>query len=73
MKIDILNRVQERNDDKLDKYLGLGYTLNFMDIERDYVYQYYFINLFFFYLISNFFFYLHINLPCYLNNQLIFS
>lgn len=41
MKMDILGRVQERNDNKLDKYLGLGYTLNFMDIERDYVYQYY--------------------------------
>lgn len=41
MKTDIIRRIEERNNDKLDKYLGLGYTLNFMDLERDYVYQYY--------------------------------
>ena len=41
MKIDIINRVEERNDNPMDKWLGMGYTLNFMDLERDYVYQYY--------------------------------
>ena len=41
MKMDIIDRIKERNNNKYDKYLGLGYTLNFMDIERDYVYQYY--------------------------------
>lgn len=41
MKIDIIKRVKERNDNIGDDYLGMGYTLNFMDIERDYVYQYY--------------------------------
>lgn len=41
MKIDIINRVEERNNNSMDKWLGLGYTLNFMDLERDYVYQYY--------------------------------
>lgn len=41
MKSDIIKRVKERNNNKIDTYLGLGYTLNFMDVERDYVYQYY--------------------------------
>ena len=41
MKTDIIARIKERNNNKLDTYLGMGYTLNFMDIERDYVYQYY--------------------------------
>ena len=41
MKKDIIARIKERNNNKLDSYLGMGYTLNFMDIERDYVYQYY--------------------------------
>ena len=41
MKIDIINRIEERNDNPMDKWLGMGYTLNFMDLERDYVYQYY--------------------------------
>jgi hypothetical protein len=40
MKIDILRRIKERNNNKVDDLLGLGYTLNFMDVERDYVYQY---------------------------------
>ncbi len=46
MKSDIIGRIAERNNDKIDKYLGLGYTINFMDIERDYVYQYYLFGIF---------------------------
>lgn len=41
MKADILARVKERNNNDLDTYFGLGYTLNMIDGERDYVYQYY--------------------------------
>lgn len=41
MKTDILNRIYERNDNPNDKWLGMGYTLNFIDLERDYYYQYY--------------------------------
>lgn len=40
MKIDILTRIKERNNNKVDNLLGMGYTLNFMDVERDYVYQF---------------------------------
>ncbi len=46
MKTDILARVKERNNNSMDTYYGLGYTLNFMDIERDYVYQYYIFGIF---------------------------
>ena len=46
LKTDIIDRVQERNNNEMDKYLGLGYTLNFMDLERDYVYQYYIFGIF---------------------------
>ena len=46
MKTDILARIKERNDNSLDSYYGMGYTLNFMDIERDYVYQYYLFGIF---------------------------
>ena len=41
MKSTIINRIQERNDNKYDKLLGMGYTTYFIDLERDYVYQYY--------------------------------
>ena len=41
MKQTIMARVEERNNNPLDKYLGMGYTVNFIDGERDYVYQYY--------------------------------
>ena len=41
MKKDIFTRIKERNNNKMDTYFGMGYTLNFMDMERDYVYQYY--------------------------------
>lgn len=41
MKTDILTRIAERNDNPNDKIFGLGYTLNFIDLERDYYYQYY--------------------------------
>lgn len=46
MKTDILARIKERNNNSLDNYYGMGYTLNFMDIERDYVYQYYLFGIF---------------------------
>ncbi|MGN1399855.1 MAG: O-antigen ligase family protein [Erysipelotrichaceae bacterium] len=46
IKQDILARIAQRNDNPLDKYLGLGYSLNFPDIERDYVYQYYLFGIF---------------------------
>ena len=41
LKADIIERIEKRNDNKFDSLLGLGYTIDFMDIERDYVYQYY--------------------------------
>lgn len=41
MKTTILKRVKVRNSNKYDTLLGMGYTINFMDLERDYVYQYY--------------------------------
>lgn len=42
IKSDIIERIKERNNNqKLDDLLGIGYTSNFIDIEKDYVYQYY--------------------------------
>ena len=41
LKIDVLDRIMERNDNKADIALGMGYTSNIPDAERDYVYQYY--------------------------------
>ncbi len=41
LKVTILERVEERNNNPVDKYLGMGYTINFPDAERDYIYQYY--------------------------------
>lgn len=41
LKIDVLNRIMERNNNKADVLLGMGYTSNIPDAERDYVYQYY--------------------------------
>lgn len=42
IKSDIIERVKVRNNNqKLDSLLGIGYTTNFMDIEKDYIYQYY--------------------------------
>lgn len=41
IKTTIIKRIKERNNNKNDNILGMGYTLNFMDLERDYVYQYY--------------------------------
>lgn len=41
MKTDIIKRIKERNNNNMDTYFGLGYTLNMMDLERDYFYQYY--------------------------------
>lgn len=46
MKTDILNRIQERNNNPKDKWFGMGYTLNFMDLERDFSYQYYLFGIF---------------------------
>lgn len=45
MKIKIINRMKERNNNKNDSILGMGYTINFEDLERDYVYQYYILGL----------------------------
>lgn len=41
MKTTIIKRIKERNNNKYDSLFGMGYTLNFQDLERDYVYQYY--------------------------------
>lgn len=41
LKRNIIDRIEEKNNNRFDPILGLGYTINFMDIERDYVYQYY--------------------------------
>lgn len=41
IKTDIIKRIKERNNNKMDSYLGMGYTLNMIDLERDYYYQYY--------------------------------
>ncbi len=41
MKLTIINRIEERNNNPLDKYLGMGYTVNLADAERDYAFQYY--------------------------------
>ncbi len=41
LKTDIINRIEVRNGNKYDFLFGMGYTINFMDIEKDYVYQYY--------------------------------
>lgn len=42
IKSDIIKRVKERNNNQTrDSLLGIGYTSNFMDIEKDYIYQYY--------------------------------
>lgn len=46
LKVDIISRIYERNNNDKDKYFGIGYTLNFMDLERDYVYQYYLFGIF---------------------------
>lgn len=46
LKNDIMKRVQERNNNKYDKLLGMGYTINSMDMEKDYVYQYYLFGIF---------------------------
>lgn len=41
MKIKMIDRIKVRNDNKNDTLFGMGYTINFQDLERDYVYQYY--------------------------------
>ena len=41
IKTTIIKRIKERNNNKYDSLFGMGYTINFMDLERDYVYQYY--------------------------------
>ena len=46
MKTTIINRIQELNNNKYDKYFGMGYTMNFIDVERDYIYQYYLFGIF---------------------------
>ncbi len=41
MKSNILHSIYERNNNKYDKLLGMGYTLNFIYTEKDYSYQFY--------------------------------
>ncbi len=41
LKTMILKDIYEKNDNPMDKYLGLGYTLNYIYTEADYSYQYY--------------------------------
>lgn len=41
MKTDMIKRIYERNNNPNDKFFGMGYTLYFPDLERDYYYQYY--------------------------------
>lgn len=40
-KIEIINRIIERNENPADRFLGIGYTSNVPYTERDYVYQYF--------------------------------
>lgn len=41
LKHDVIKRIKERNNNFGDNLFGMGFTLNFMDVEMDYVYQYY--------------------------------
>lgn len=41
LKTMILNDIYENNNHKEDRYLGMGYTLNYIYTEADYSYQYY--------------------------------
>lgn len=41
MKTSMLNQIYINNDNWLDKYVGMGYTLNFIYTEEDYTYQFY--------------------------------
>ena len=41
MKNNILQSIYSRNNNKLDKYLGMGYSLGFTYNEQDYYYQFY--------------------------------
>lgn len=41
IKNDIVKRIVEKNNNKYDKLVGIGYTVGTLDMERDYVYQYY--------------------------------
>lgn len=45
LKTMILKDIHEKNDNPLDKYLGMGYTLNYIYTEMDYSYQYYYYGL----------------------------
>ena len=46
LKNDIMERIMEKNNNKYDKLLGMGYTIGTMDMEKDYVYQYYLFGIF---------------------------
>lgn len=41
MKRDVIGRIKMRNHNFGDDMVGMGFTLNFMDVEQDYIYQYY--------------------------------
>ena len=40
-KVNMINRIIDKNKNKLDSILGIGYTSNIPYTERDYIYQYY--------------------------------
>lgn len=45
LKTMILKDIYNKNNNPLDKYLGMGYTLNYIYTEMDYSYQYYYYGL----------------------------
>ncbi len=46
LKHNITKRIVARNSNKLDNLFGIGFTSNILDMERDYVYQYYLFGIF---------------------------
>lgn len=41
IKTDILKQIYIKNNNEMDKWVGMGYTLNYIYTEEDYTYQYY--------------------------------
>ena len=41
MKTNILNSIYQKNNNKYDKWLGMGYTINYLYTEKDYSFQFY--------------------------------
>lgn len=46
LKKSLLKEISDNNNNKLDRYLGMGYTTNFIYTEADYTYQYYLYGIF---------------------------